>query len=349
MNKRLFEQDVSLHSGIPKVYSNLKNKSFDDWEIPPWELYIDSNKKIGEGTWANVYLAEWRQTKVVAKVLKNINDLHAKKLIIKEFQNMTKMHHPNIVQLFGYVEEPFVIVMEYFKNGDLYENLLKLKLSKKIKIANDILQGLIYIHERKPAPLIHRDIKLRNILLTNSYTAKISDFGLSTFSISNIMKTYSGNDLVNLVNSKENKRENEIIIGNGNRTGNDNEKNKFFDLTDNVGTLRYMAPEIKTGYYNSKVDIYSCGILFYELFTNKPVYDNIINYRYININLSKELTLLILKMIGDDPNIRPTSSIVMLELNRIKFKETSLIKKIDNMKIFKFIQNKSKLRIGKVN
>jgi hypothetical protein len=39
----------------------------------------------------------------------------------------------------------------------------------------------------------------------------------------------------------------------------------------------------------------------------------------------------------------------MLELNRIKFKETSLIKKIDNMKIFKFIQNKSKLRIGKVN
>ena len=245
-------------------------------------------------------------------------------------------------------ERPVLVLLE----EKLKPLFLKLKLSQKIKIANDILQGLTYIHERKPAPLIHRDIKLRNILLTNSYTAKISDFGLSTFSISNIMKTYSGNDLANLTNSKENKRENEIIIGNGNGNGNgnynDNEKNKFFDLTDNVGTLRYMAPEIKTGYYNSKVDIYSCGILFYELFTNKPVYDNIINYRYININLSKELTLLILKMIGDDPNIRPTSSIVMLELNRIKFKETSLIKKIDNMKIFKFIQNKSKLRIRKV-
>lgn len=45
---------------------------------------------------------------------------------------MTKMHHPNIIQLFGYVEEPFVIIMEYFQHGNLFENLNKLKLNQKI-------------------------------------------------------------------------------------------------------------------------------------------------------------------------------------------------------------------------
>lgn len=42
------------------------------------------------------------------------------------------MHHPNIIQLFGYVEEPFVIIMEYFQHGNLFENLNKLKLNQKI-------------------------------------------------------------------------------------------------------------------------------------------------------------------------------------------------------------------------
>ena len=160
MYKKIYEHDISLHSGIPKVYLHLKHKKFDEWEIPPWEVYIDSNKLLGEGSCAKVYLAEWRQTTVVAKVLKNSFDVHAKELIIKEFKNMTKMHHPNIVQLFGYIEEPFVIIMEYFQNGDLLRNINKLKLNQKIKIANDIIKGLIYIHERKTNSLIHRDMKI---------------------------------------------------------------------------------------------------------------------------------------------------------------------------------------------
>ena len=209
MFKRIFKDDISLHSGVPKCYSHLKNKQFKDWEIPPWEIYIDSNKLLGEGSWAKVYLAEWRHTTVVAKILKNNFDYHAKHLIIKELENMTKMHHPNIVQLFGYVEDPFIIVMEYFQNGDLLDNLNKLKINQKIKIASDIIRGLIYIHERQPHGLIHRDIKLRNILLTNSYTAKIADFGLSTFNIKKIIKIASNNNLVNLEKiSQENEQYN---------------------------------------------------------------------------------------------------------------------------------------------
>ena len=298
MFKNMYENNISVHGGIPKQFYHLKNKEFNEWEIAPWELIIDTNKLLGHGNWANVYLAEWRKTTVVAKVLKNNLDVHSKYLIIKEFNNMTKMHHPNIVQLFGYIEEPFVIVMEYFQNGDLYNNLNKLSLKQKIKITNDIIKGIIYIHERKPIGLIHRDLKLRNILLTNSYTAKIGDFGLSTFAIDNIIKTASNNDLSNM----ECKRDNTETL----------------DLTNNVGTGRYMAPEIRTNNYNNKVDIYSCGILLFELFTNKLyINDWITKYCKLNNHLIK----LINEMVSISPNDRPSALMVMSKFNKINFQK----------------------------
>ena len=308
MYKKIYEHDVSLHSRIQKVYSHLKHKKFGEWEIPPWEVYIDSNKLLGEGSWAKVYLAEWRQTTVVAKVLKNSYDAHAKELIIKEFENMTKMHHPNIVQLFGYIEEPFVIIMEYFQHGDLFENLNKLKLNQKIKIANDIIKGLIYIHERRPNSLIHRDIKPRNILLTNSYSAKISDFGLSIFSIGNIIKIASSNNLTLLENQESKRSTYDVKI-----IENSTEINEY---TDNVGTERYMAPEVKTKHYDNKVDIYSCGILLYELFSGNIYLDS---FNWNNSNISHKLKEHILKMVSKNPEHRPTASNTLHYFNKIKF------------------------------
>ena len=106
---------------------------------------------------------------------------HKKELVLREFNTMTKLHHPNIVQFLGYIDNPFIIVMEYIPKGDLLTNIPKLSKSQKMNIMKDILKGLVYIHNRKPFSLIHRDIKPTNILLTNSKVAKITDFGLSKF------------------------------------------------------------------------------------------------------------------------------------------------------------------------
>lgn len=295
MFKDIYDDDVSLHSGIPTKFSHLQNKIFSDWEIPPWELYIDKNKLIGEGSWSYVYLAEWRKTTVVAKVLKDSFDNHAKELIIKEFKNMTKMHHPNIVQLFGYVNEPFIIVMEYFKNGDLFYNIKNLSYKLKLKITKDILKGLIYIHERKPNSLIHRDIKPRNILLTDSYTAKIADFGLSTFTINTIVNNIKTENIENIDN---------------------------IEYTNNVGTERYMAPEANSSNYDNKIDIYSCGILLYELFTSLTYIKNY-NLSYMSIN-NKELKNLILKMSSKISYDRPSALETYNIFNNIKFKNKNL-------------------------
>ena len=253
-NIDLMSSDASLHDGIPKYYHHLKDKKFNDWEIPPGELFIFSKRLLGEGSFAKVYLAKWRETFVVAKVINPNICKNDKELVLREFEIMTKLHHPNIVQFLGYIDEPFIIIMEYIPNGDLLENIKKRSLTKENKknIMRDVLQGLAYIHNRLPYSLIHRDIKPTNILLTNSKVAKITDFGLSKFN--NIYKSCSNNNL-NEDNSYNNLS---------------NNCNIFKDLTIIVGTERYMAPEINEQKpYNNKIDIYSCGILLYEMFENK--------------------------------------------------------------------------------
>jgi serine/threonine protein kinase len=168
-----------------------------------------------------------------------------KEIVMREIDIMSKLHHPNIVQFLGYIDDPFIIILEYIPSGDLTTNIKKLNKKQKISIMKDILKGLAYIHNRRPNNLIHRDIKPTNILLTNSKVAKIADFGLSKFY--NLNKINSFENMVEL----------------------DNEKKTLLQLNDNtipVGTERYMAPEVKnTSDYDNKIDIYSCGILLYEL------------------------------------------------------------------------------------
>lgn len=283
-NINLLTSDISLHDGIPKNLYHLKDKKFGDWEIPPWELFIFDKRLLGKGSFAKVYLAKWRGTFVVAKVINANICANEKSLVLREFDIMTKMHHPNIVQFLGYIDNPFIIVMEYIPNGDLLQNIEKKTLTKtqKKNIMKDILQGLAYIHNRRPYSLIHRDIKPTNILLTNSKVAKITDFGLSKFA--NYYRNNSNDNLKNL----DIKNNNDSIY-----------IKLTEDLTSFVGTERYMAPEsVNTINYTNKVDIYSCGILLYEMFENKRYIPNqkmsyyytpksirnIINQNMLNIN-----------------------------------------------------------------
>ena len=273
--------DESLHSGVPKKYYNLKNKKFGDWEIPPWELFIFQDRLIGEGGFSKVYLAKWRETFVVAKVIKEEVLNEKKFLILREIDIMSKLHHPNIVQFLGYTDNPFIIVMEYIPNNNLQNNYSSLYKSTKISIMKDILRGLAYVHNRKPYSIIHRDIKPTNIILTNSRVAKITDFGLSKFY--SLTKTFSHSNLADLDSNLSELYEN--------------------DLTGEVGTFRFMAPEMKKQLeYTNKVDIYSCGALLYELFENKKFMDKLQISWYKTPKIIKNIILNY--MLVDNPDDR---------------------------------------------
>lgn len=287
--------DESLHSGIPKKYYNLKNKKFGDWEIAPWELFIFKDRLIGEGAFSRVYLAKWRETFVVAKVIKEEVLSEKKFLILREIDIMSKMHHPNIVQFLGYIDNPFIIVMEYIPNNNLHENYPLLYKNTKISIMKDVLKGLAYIHNRKPYSLIHRDIKPTNIILTNSKVAKITDFGLSKFY--SLTKTFSNTDLSKMENDFDKLYEN--------------------DLTSDVGTFRFMAPEMKKKEeYNNKVDIYSCGIVLYEMFENKKFIDKLQIKWYKTPKIIKNI--IINYMLADNPEDRYDALHILKLLNNYK-------------------------------
>lgn len=106
------------------------------------------------------------------------------------------------------------------------------------KLFRQILEGLAHIHH---LGIIHRDLKPENIFIDVSGFPVIGDFGLAT------------NDLV--VNSQMGKHAGEPSYGEN-------------DLTTNVGTALYVAPELRglsNGNYNEKVDMYSLGIIFFEM------------------------------------------------------------------------------------
>ena len=154
---------------------------------------------------------------------------------------MTKLHHPNVIQLLGFVKDPFVIVLEYMPHGDLWDYIKynKLSVEQKVDICIDILRAMTYIHSRKPHYIIHRDIKLHNILVSSNGKIKLADFGLSKLVVNPCDNFNSSLPNVNSIN----------------------------DLTSNVGTKRYMAPELfQHNIYTNLIDIWSCGIAFYEIF-----------------------------------------------------------------------------------
>lgn len=242
-------KDYSLYNGIPRKFRFIRTKKLGDWEIAPWDLLIDDNQLIGQGEFGHVYLAKWKSTQVVAKVMNEDISADKKKLFLNEFDNLSKSHHPNIVQIFGYVEEPFIIVMEYLSQHNLLFHITKNRLSlvNRIDICLDILKGVEYLHSREPQSIIHRDLKPQNIILSASKSAKIADFGLSK-----LLKDKNTKDNLSL-------SETNMPINISNE-----------DLTKVVGTKRYMSPELsKQLKYNQKIDIWSVGIIFSELFESK--------------------------------------------------------------------------------
>lgn len=259
---------LQLTGNIPTKFAYLEYKIFEDWEIAPWELFIFEDRLLGQGAFSKVYLAKWRETFVVAKVIDPEFAKLKKTLVLREIAIMSKLHHPNIVQFLGFIDDPFILVIEYISNGTISSNNRNFNKNQKLSIMKDILRGLAYLHNRRPLSLIHRDIKPSNILITASKMAKIADFGLSKF--------------YNM----------QVDIDSSN------------NICSCVGTRRYMAPEIFNGLnsYNHKVDIYSAGILFYELLESKTYIPySSLKWFYTSKHLKKIISEF---MLSEDPNNR---------------------------------------------
>lgn len=204
--------------------------------------------KIGSGSFGTVYKAMLPDGRQVAIKRAEIRP-GAKKFqdnlsaFDSELLFLSRLHHKHLVGLVGYCEEEdeseYLLVYEYMPNGSLHDHLHKMhELSPalnswlmRIKLALDAARGIEYLHTYAVPPIIHRDIKSSNILLDGTWSARVSDFGLS-------------------------------LMG-------PNDETSHLSLMA-AGTVGYMDPEYyRLQHLTAKSDVYSFGVVLLELLTGK--------------------------------------------------------------------------------
>lgn len=198
-------------------------------------------EKIGEGGMAVVYKGRDRLLNryVAIKILKPEFARDAKFIesFRRESQAAASLSHPNIVNIYDVGREGNIhyIVMELIE-GSILSDLIKehgaLDWKRAVEITKQIARALSFAHANH---IIHRDVKPHNIMITQSGTAKITDFGIAK------------------VLSSSNVGENTGTV---------------------MGSVHYFSPEqARGGYIDEKSDIYSLGIVLYEMLTGKVPFD----------------------------------------------------------------------------
>ncbi|MEJ2380814.1 MAG: HEAT repeat domain-containing protein [Gammaproteobacteria bacterium] len=198
-------------------------------------------RKVGKGGFGEVFLAEDMvvNDQLILKFLHPhlSQDDNMIKRFIQELRYARKVTHENVIRIYDFITlgKSFAISMEYFPGHSLADELAgkkPLDLQRGIQLALEVCNGMA---AAESAEVVHRDLKPANILINEHDRVKIVDYGLAaaaTRSDSTLTKTG-------------------LLIG----------------------TPTYMSPERARGRHtDSRADIYSMGVILYEMFTGKPPY-----------------------------------------------------------------------------
>jgi serine/threonine-protein kinase len=201
----------------------------------------------------------------------------AKQRFLREAQSAAGLNHPNIVSIYDIVEQgdEEFIAMEYIEGKSLRQVLKEGKRLELEQIIDYVRKIAQALQVAHDAGVIHRDIKPDNLIITKSDEIKITDFGIAHIEESTITSD-----------------------------------------TMMIGTPFYMSPEqIKGKRVDRRTDIYSLGIVFYEMLTGKPPFtEGDIAYQHVHTippppsikssGIPKEIDPIVMKCIAKEPDER---------------------------------------------
>ena len=272
---------------------------------------IQKIELIGKGGGGKVFKVSVKSIYALKEMNIDQFNIDSFKHFMGEYELMSMLHHPNILQTFGIFMSnettPPSILLEYCSTN-LEKEIKKGSLSKDIIVfyVYQIIEGMRYVHFKK---IIHRDLKPTNILITEDGMIKICDFGISK-----------------LMTVEEQ------------------------TMTRGVGTQRFMAPEvIDDNDYNEKVDVYSFGVLLYFVLSNgqlpKIKLSAILSKKKAEIpsQFTEYAKQLISACWNFDPKDRPSFQVILETLEKSNYNLFQLKKsEIKNIKSY-VMQHKSKI------
>ena len=254
-------------------------------------------KQIGEGGMAFVYKARCKllNRDVAIKILKN--EFSKDEVFVKRFkaeaQSAASLIHPNIVSVFDVGQENNInyIVMELLESKTLKDYIAEKGKLSNIETLKISVQIASGLEAAHKAGIVHRDIKPQNIVLSKDLVAKVTDFGIAKATTSATITNFGST----------------------------------------MGSVHYFSPEhAKGGFTDQKSDIYSLGIVMYEMATGKVPFDGdsavTIALKHIqekpeepivlNREISSQLNNIILKAIAKNTvNRYKNASEIIEELN----------------------------------
>jgi NIMA (never in mitosis gene a)-related kinase len=245
---------------------------------------------LGEGAFGKCYLCECLADHTFVAI-KQI-DLHSqseaeRKEALKEAKILEAFDHPNIIkfrEVYKTRSGKLCIVMDYADGGDVSTQIKNQRgrYFTEAQVLDWFVQVCLAMKHVHDRKVLHRDIKSQNVFLTKAGIVKLGDFGIARV----------------LSNTREIAR-------------------------TMVGTPYYLSPElVQNKPYSFKSDIWSLGVMLYELCTLKPPFDanslhnlalKIVKGTYPPIppQFSKDMKLLVAQMLSTDPNKRPTINQVL--------------------------------------
>jgi serine/threonine-protein kinase len=196
-------------------------------------------RKLGAGGMADVYLAEDQELgrRVAIKILngRHANDDQFIERFRREAKNAAALNHPNIVSIYdrGEAEDTYYIAMEYLDGRSLKE-LIVGRGAAPINVAVEYARQILSaLRFAHRHGIVHRDIKPHNVLVDGEGRVKVTDFGIARAGTSQMTETGSI-----------------------------------------VGTAQYLSPEqARGGEVDPRSDLYSLGVVLYELLTGKTPFD----------------------------------------------------------------------------